>query len=100
MFPIEKPSMLDTLVQGAMGRAIPHGSVSIYNLMDQASLEKIAENAGARLWHGFITFGSASARVLTIVLAIRLIKLIIDSLIREYALHSVYGWSVHLVGAI
>lgn len=98
MFPIEKPSMLDTLVQGAMGRAIPHESVSIYNLMDQASLEKIAENAGAR--HGFITFGSASARVLTIVLAIRLIKLIIDSLIREYALHSVYGWSVHLVGAI
>lgn len=100
MFPIEKPSMLNTLAQGAMGQTIPAGSVSLYNLMDDKSLEKIAESAGARLWHGFITFGSASAGVLAIIIIIRLAKLLVDSIIRGYALHSIYGWSIHLIGAI
>ena len=100
MFPIEKPSVINTLVQGAMGRNIPHGTVSLYNLLDEESLEKIAESTGQRLWKGFITFGSASAGVLAIILLFRLAKLIIDSIIRGYALHSVYGWSIHLLGAI
>lgn len=100
MFPVEKPSMLNTLAQGAMGHAIPPGSVSLYSMLDEESLEKIAENTGERLWRGFITFGSASAGVLAIILLIRLAKLIIDSVIRGYALHAVYGWSLHLLGAI
>lgn len=48
MFPIEKPSML-TLAQGVMGHAVPHGTISLYNLLDEKSLEKIAENTGARI---------------------------------------------------
>lgn len=63
-------------------------------------MEKIAENAGARLWRGFVTFGSASAGVLAIFILVRLIKLIVDTIIHGYALHSVYGWSLHLLGAI
>ncbi|KAL6419585.1 hypothetical protein ACFW04_011315 [Cataglyphis niger] len=55
MFPVEKPAMLNTIAQGAMGHAIPHGSVSLYNLMDEKSLEKIAEKrrntAVARIHH-------------------------------------------------
>lgn len=100
MFPIEKPSMLDTLAQGAMGKPIPPGSVSIYNLMDEDSLKKIAEDTVSKLWQGFITFGSASAGVLAIMLLIRLAKLIVGSIIRGYALHSIYGWSLHLLGAL
>jgi hypothetical protein len=61
MFPIEKPSMLDMLAQGAMGRTIPRGNISLYNLTNEKSLEKIADSAGAQIWQGFITFGSASA---------------------------------------
>ncbi|KAL6418204.1 hypothetical protein ACFW04_012275 [Cataglyphis niger] len=100
MFPVEKPAMLNTIAQGAMGHAIPHGSVSLYNLMDEKSLEKIAENGGTRLWHGFITFGSANAGVLAIILLVRLAKLVIDSIIRGHAFHSVYGWTLHLLGAV
>lgn len=100
MFPIEKPALINTIAQGAMGQHIPDGSVSLYNLLDEKSLEKIAESAGARLWKGFVTFGSASAGILAIFLILRLIKLVIDSLIRGYALHSIYGWSLHLLGAI
>jgi len=99
MFPIERPQMLNT-ARGAMGQSISSGSISMMNLLDEKSLEKIAESAGARIWQGFMTFGSASAGVLAIFFLIRLIKLIVDTIIHGYALHSVYGWSLHLIGAI
>ncbi|KOC59895.1 hypothetical protein WH47_10536 [Habropoda laboriosa] len=35
-----------------------------------------------------------------IYLICRIIKLILDKLINGYALHTVYGWSVHLLGAM
>lgn len=47
-----------------------------------------------------MNFGSASAGVLGIILISRLAKLVIDTIIQGYALHSVYGWSIHLLGAI
>lgn len=100
MFPMEKPSMLNTIARGAMGQPIPEGSVSISKFLDEDTLNKIAENTGERLWKGFISFGSASAGILGIFIVVRLAKLIIDTLIHGYALHSVYGWSVHLLGAI
>lgn len=31
---------------------------------------------------------------------IRIIKLIIDTIIHGYALHTIYGWSIHLIGAL
>lgn len=45
------------------------------NIIKEKLLEKIAENAGARLWKRFVTCGSASAGVLNIILLIRLIRL-------------------------
>lgn len=100
MFPVERPSALNTIARGAMGGSIPPGSLSIANLLDEESLNKIAESAGEKVWKGFITFGSASAGVLAIFIVVRVIKLIIDTMIHGYALHSVYGWSVHLLGAV
>ncbi|XP_025985770.2 uncharacterized protein LOC113002854 [Solenopsis invicta] len=100
MFPVEKPSMLNTIARGALGEIIPSGSISMINLLDEDSLNKIAESAGAKAWKGFVTFGSASAGVLAIFIIIRVVKLIIDTLIHGYALHSVYGWSMHLLGAV
>ncbi|KOC71218.1 hypothetical protein WH47_06140 [Habropoda laboriosa] len=35
-----------------------------------------------------------------IYLTCRIIKLILDTLINRYALHAVYGWSVHLLSAM
>jgi len=48
---------------------------------------------------GWVSWHSDIVRVLTIFIIIRIIKLIIDILIR-YALHSVYGWNIHLLGAV
>lgn len=58
------------------------------------------ERFGEKAWKGFVTFGSASAGVLAIFIIIRVAKLLIDTAIHGYALHSMYGWSVHLLGAV
>jgi len=100
MFPMEKPSMLNTIARGAMRQEIPAGSLSLANLLDEESLNQIAESAGARLWKTFVTFGSASAGVLAIFMIMKFVKLIIDTLVHGYALHSIYGWSLHLLGAL
>ncbi|XP_070153647.1 uncharacterized protein [Polyergus mexicanus] len=100
MFPMEKPSMLNTIARRALCQEIPAGSLSLLNLFDEKTLDQIAESAGLRLWKGFITFGSASAGILAIFMIIRLVKLIVDTIIHGYALHSIYGWSLHLLGAI
>lgn len=100
MFPVEKPSMLNTIARGALGQNIPGGSIALMNLLDEEALDKIAESAGKRLWNGFVTFGSASAGVLAIFVIARVIKLIIDTIIHGYALHRIYGWSIHLLGAV
>jgi hypothetical protein len=100
MFPVEKPSTLNNLAQGAMGHTILVGSLSIAGLLDEQALNKIAENTGKKLWNGFMNFGSASAGILGIILIIRIIKLFVDTIIHGYALHTVYGWSIHLLGAI
>jgi len=100
MFPVERHATLDTIARGAMGHTIPAESISLSNLLDEESLDRIAESAGQKLWQGFITFGSASAGILAIFMIFRFVKLIIDTLIHGYALHSIYGWSAHLLGAI
>lgn len=100
MFPAEKPALLNLMARGMSGQHIQDDSISIYNLLDDASLEKIAENTASRIWGGFIKFGSATAGVFGIFIIIRLIKLIIDTLIHGYALHSAYGCSLFLLGAV
>src|SRR5580765_3410146 len=100
MFPAEKPALLNTVARGLTGHSIDTNAVSMYNLLDDASLNKIAENAASRVWSGFVTFGSATAGIFGIMVIIRVIKLVIDTAIHGYALHTDYGWSMHLLGAI
>lgn len=100
MEPAEKPAILNTLLRGVSGQHIPKGQISLYNLMDEEALDKIATSTSQRLWGAFVTFGSASAGVIAIFMILRLIKYIADTVIHGYALHSIYGWSVHLVGAL
>ncbi|KYN04401.1 hypothetical protein ALC62_04737 [Cyphomyrmex costatus] len=33
-------------------------------------------------------------------MSVRIVKLILDTIVHGYALHTVYGWSVYLIGAI
>ncbi|XP_072764372.1 uncharacterized protein [Anoplolepis gracilipes] len=100
MFPAEKPALLNFVARGITGQAVVPGEVSLYSLLDEKALQKIASNTASRIWSGFVTFGSATAGILGVFIVIRVIKLTIDTAIHGYALHTVYGCSLHLLGAV
>jgi hypothetical protein len=45
--------MINTIARGATGQRKLEGSISMINLLDEKSLDKIAESAGARIWKRF-----------------------------------------------
>lgn len=100
MFPAERPAVLNTVARGVMGRPTTLNGGSISNLIDEASIEKIAVSAWMKFWNKFLFFGNISAGMLGVYLCIRAVKLILDTLVHGYVLHTVYGWSVYLIGAI
>jgi len=100
MFPAEKSAVLYTIARGFTGQSIPSDTVSLKNLLDENSLNKIYNSALSKIWNGFTVFGTATAGVLGIFMIFKLIKIIFDTLIHGYALHTAYGCSIHLLGAI
>ena len=53
-----------------------------------------------KLLANFFLFGSATAGIFGILLTIKIIKFGLDTVIHGVALHQVYGFSFHLLGAI
>ena len=100
MFPMEQPALINSFAKAATGHRIPHSGITISNLLDEDALSKIASSAGERIWGGFLTFGTASAGILGVWIVFKAIKLLIDTIIHGYTLHSIYGWSLHLLGAV
>ncbi|XP_025267137.1 uncharacterized protein LOC112638869 [Camponotus floridanus] len=98
--PCEKPALLNAIARGLTGHSMNTEGISVYNLLDENSLNKIVESTASRIWKGFINFGSATAGIVGIFMIIRLVKLAIDTIIHGYALHTVYGCSIHLFGAL
>ena len=66
----------------------------------KTQLLKIASNTWNKLWTHFIPSGTASAGIIAIFMTIHLIKTIIHIIIQGYTLYAVYGWSIHLLGAL
>jgi len=62
MFPAEQPSVLNTVTQGMGQPGFMNGS-SFSNLLDEASIEKIAMSAWEKFWNRFLIFGNVSAGV-------------------------------------
>lgn len=100
MFPAEKNAVLHTIARGFTGQSIPSDAISLQKLLDEDSLNKIYNSTLSKIWNGFATFGTATAGVLGIFIIIRLTKLLFDTLIHGYALHTAYGCSLHLLAAV
>lgn len=79
MFPVEKPSILENIARGASGQVLPPGTVGLSTLLDEKTIENISRTAGLKIWEHLVTFGSASAGIMAIIIIIRLLKLIIDT---------------------
>ncbi|XP_071573424.1 uncharacterized protein [Temnothorax nylanderi] len=56
--------------------------------------------ARGKIWGTFLSIGNASAGVIGLYFCIRTTKLIVDTIIHGYALHTIYGWSIYLIGAL
>ncbi|XP_023288930.1 uncharacterized protein LOC111674084 [Orussus abietinus] len=100
MFPAERPAVLNTVARGIMGQPVVLPSGSISNLLDETTLNRIVESAWDKTWDKFVKFGNLSAGLIGVIIVIRGIKLLMDTIIHGYALHTVYGWSLYLIGAI
>ncbi|KYN13162.1 hypothetical protein ALC57_14657 [Trachymyrmex cornetzi] len=100
MFPAEKGGILNAMARGVKGEPIVSQGISLSHLLDESSIQKITENTWKKIWGNFISFGNASAAIIGIYFYIRTVKLIIDTIIHGYAIHTIYGWSLHLIGAL
>ena len=98
MFPVEKAAIIDGLAQEASGRDYATGTLQIHNLLDEETLEKIANSTTQRIWNGLIKFGSVSTGLMGITWSI--IKTIINTILNGIALHKTYGWSIRLLVAV
>ncbi|XP_077276899.1 uncharacterized protein LOC143905365 [Temnothorax americanus] len=91
IFPAEKTEILNTVARGVMGeptitRATERTAVFIFTYK--------------KIWGIFLSFGNVTAGLIGIYFCARTAKLIINTIIHGYALHTIYGWSIHLVGAL
>jgi len=69
--------------------------------MDETSIEKIAISTWQKFWSKFLIFdGNISAGLLEIYLIAKVIKLLLDTFVYGYAVHTVYRWLVYLLEAI
>ncbi|KAK2578446.1 hypothetical protein KPH14_012586 [Odynerus spinipes] len=100
MFPVEKSAVLNTFARGYTGQDIDQETMSLYHLMDEQTLDKIAQSTMGKIWDGFMTFGSISAGILMIFVILFIIKTIADAIIRGIAMHSAYGCSIYLFAAL
>ena len=99
MFPAEKPIILNSLARETTGHPTIHQGKSLTNLLNQEVIDKTAESAWGRFYTIFTNFGTPSAGLIGLIIVIRWIKLIADTIIHGYALHRLFGWSLHLLGA-
>lgn len=100
LFPVEKPAIIHQLALGITGGEIERENINMYNLFNQETISKLAESAWNNIWTKFMSFGTASAGFIGVLMLCRLIKLLIDTFIHGYALYSLYGFSIHLIGAV
>lgn len=70
MFLAEKPALLNSIARGVGGYSTGGSRVPIYNLLDEEALDQIAKSMAAKLWGGFVIFGTATAGILGIFIII------------------------------
>ncbi|KAL7291539.1 hypothetical protein TKK_0014795 [Trichogramma kaykai] len=64
------------------------------------SIDSIIASAWSHMWSKFTAFGNISAGIIAILVIIHVVKGIVSIILNGVALHRVYGWSIHLFGAL
>ena len=100
MFPVEIPAILKEIAREKRGHPLGNSKGSLLKLLNENAMERIIENTWTRICTKFLTFGTISAGIIAILKIIHIIKITVDIILQAYVIHSVYGWSVHLLGAL
>lgn len=100
MMPMDSPGVINDITREIRGRAVRDHDGLISKLLTESAMEKLVNNTWNKMWSNFMTFGTFSAGVIAVLIIIQTIKKAIEVLINGIALHSIYGWSFHLVGAV
>jgi len=82
-----------------LGQSTVLNGESLSNLIDEASIERIAISAWIKFWNKFLIFSNISAGLIGIYLISRF-KLFLDTFVHGYALYTVYEWTMYLLGII
>ena len=80
MFPAEKPMTLNSLAKEITGHPSINQGISLTNLFNEDVIGKIAEFAWGRFWTIFASFGTTSAGLIGLIIIIRGIRLIADTI--------------------
>ena len=100
MFPVEQAAILNDFAREMNGLTTTDNEGILLKLLNEDAVSKIIESTWDRTWKRFLTFGTASAGLIGIIIIIKGIKIVADVLVRGYTLHSVFGWSYRLLGAM
>ena len=91
--------ILNSSAREITGHPTINQGISLTNLFNKDVIGRIAESAWSRFWTVFTSFGTTSAGLIGLIIIIRGIKLIADTIIHGFALCRLFGWSLHLLGA-
>lgn len=94
MFPMEKASLLNIIA-----REMSEDNKS-EDIFSQNSLKRLAESTWNIIIDKLTAWGSFSSVFIMMLIILHVGKLIIDTIIRGYTLYTIFGWSIHLFGAI
>lgn len=100
MFPVERTAVLNTIARGATGEDTVDQGITISHWVNEEVIQESVQKIWNKMHSFFNTVGTFSTTLLGVWVTIKSIKFVIDTLVHGYALHSIYGWSIWLVGSI
>ena len=99
MFPMEKSALLNTVAR-QMFNQDDFQSDAVKNLLTEKTIWHIITEEWKLLWTDLTSWGSIASALIMLMIIGQALKLVITSIIRGYMLHSIYGFSIYLLGAI
>ncbi|XP_074102027.1 uncharacterized protein LOC141529420 [Cotesia typhae] len=100
MFPVERFAVVNTIARGATGRQINVQGINMNRFIDEVDIENKIKNMLAKIHGIFTVIGDYSSAIIAGCIIIKAFKFAADTVIHVLALHSVFGWSLRLLGSI
>lgn len=100
MFPVEQASILNTFAARASSTTTVADSRSFMRVFGETDIREMAGRFWDNRWKEFMVFSNISAGILGLLAVFQVIKMIADTFLHCFALHQIYGLSIHLFAAL